>query len=57
MPVVIGEIVSEVVLAAPAGDTAPAAAAAGTTGDDAVEEVVRRATERVLAHLRREWDR
>ena len=55
MPVVIGEIVTEVVLSAPEGAAAPAAPAA--PGDDAVEEIVRRATERVLEHLRREWDR
>jgi hypothetical protein len=57
MPVVIGEIVSEVVLSTPAAAEAPAPAAAAGRGDDAVEEVVRRATERVLEHLRREWER
>lgn len=55
MPVVIGEIVSEVVLSGPA-EQRPAAAEGGLD-DEAVEEVVRRATERVLEHLRREWDR
>lgn len=55
MPVVIGEIVSEVVLSAPADPAAPAAP--DVSGDAAVEEVVRRATARVLEHLRREWER
>lgn len=53
MPVVIGEIVSEVVLSGPPEDRPTAA----EPGGDLVEEVVRRATERVLEHLRREWDR
>lgn len=53
MPVVIGEIVSEVVLSAPADERA----AAPASDEAAVEEIVRRATERVLDHLRREWDR
>lgn len=57
MPVVIGEIVSEVVLSSPTGAAAPAGTAAAQRDDDQVEEIVRRATERVLEHLRREWDR
>jgi hypothetical protein len=56
VPVVIGEIVSEVVLSAPEGEQAAASAAPAGAGD-ATEEIVRRATERVLEHLRREWDR
>lgn len=52
MAVVIGEIVTETVLAS-APDPAPAA----TGRDDPdVELIVRRATERVLEVLRREWD-
>jgi hypothetical protein len=51
MAVTIGEIVTETVVAAPA----PAAPAAGPADD--LELVVRRATERVLEVLRREWDR
>ena len=50
MAVVIGEIVTETVLAASAPDTA-----AGADAD--VDLIVRRATERVLEVLRREWDR
>lgn len=70
MAVVIGEIVTEVVLDAAAGaapavgaaGTPPGAAAAPVAGsagldDEVVERVVRRATERVLDVLRREWDR
>lgn len=56
MPVVIGEIVSEVVLASGPDATGPAAPAAGGRDEDAfVEAVVRRAAERVLEQLRREW--
>lgn len=59
MPVVIREIVTEVVLA-PEADAAGAAAsvggAAALTPDD-LDQVVRRASERVLEILRREWDR
>ncbi|WP_168223515.1 DUF5908 family protein [Pseudarthrobacter sp. NIBRBAC000502772] len=54
MPVVIGEIVTEVVVAPPQPQAPPGA---GTSLDDAVmEPIVRRATERVLEILRREWD-
>jgi len=55
VPVVIGEIVSEVVLSAPEGEQPAAAAPAAAA--DVTEEIVRRAAERVLEHLRREWDR
>lgn len=53
MAVVIHEIVTELVVAA-----APTAApAAGSSLDaDREEAIVRRATERVLEILRREWD-
>ncbi len=58
VPIVIGEIVSEVVLApAPAEGSPPAAAAGSDRSDAFVEQVVRRATERVLDHLRQEWER
>lgn len=52
MAVVIGEIVTETVLAPT--DTAPAA---GARDDADVEVIVRRAVERVMEILRREWDR
>lgn len=54
MPVVIGQIVTETVLAPAAGG----GDAASTARSDAeIELIVRRATERVLETLRREWDR
>ena len=56
MPVVISEIVTEIVVA-PAPDGAAAAPQAGTLDDAAAEVIVRRAVERVLEVLRREWDR
>jgi hypothetical protein len=55
MPVVIGEVDTEVVLASepPAERAAPA-----ERPDDAwIDLVVRRAAERVLETLRREWER
>ncbi len=55
MPVVIGQIVTETVVSAESGDGATHPTAG--MGDDAMETVVRRATERVLETLRREWDR
>ena len=55
MPVVIGEIVTEVVLA-PRPDAAGPAPET-PLGDAAMEALVRRAVERVLEVLRREWDR
>lgn len=54
MAVVIGEIVTETVLAPPAAESAPATSG---SGDADVDLIVRRATERVLEVLRREWDR
>ena len=54
MAVVIGEIVTETVLVPPASGAAPDAPA-GADAD--VDLIVRRATERVLEVLRREWDR
>lgn len=54
MPVVIGQIVTETVLAPP-GEAAGAASAPRSA--DEIEIIVRRATERVLETLRREWDR
>lgn len=62
MAVVISEIITEVVLSPqPADGSAGAAGAAGAgpggLPDDAMDDVVRRATERVLEVLRREWDR
>ncbi|MBO3741813.1 hypothetical protein [Actinoplanes flavus] len=54
MAVTIGEIVTETVVAVPA--TAPPAPGE-PTGDADLEVIVRRATERVLEILRREWDR
>lgn|GEM_PF-658928 len=60
MAVVISEIVTEVVLSRPGADgpagTAGTGGAAGLS-DDAMDDVVRRAAERVLEVLRREWDR
>lgn len=56
MAVVIGEIVTETVVA-PAPDAA-APAASGASGTDLdLDLVVRRSVERVLEVLRREWDR
>ena len=55
MAVVISEIVTEVVVAP--RDQAQTAQPAGGFGEDAMDAVVRRATERVLETLRREWDR
>ncbi len=59
MTVLIREIVSEVVLAPRRpNESGPAAAHAGQGIDDAlVEAIVRRASARVLAELRLEWDR
>jgi hypothetical protein len=53
MAVVIGEIVTETVLVPPAGEAAPGTGA----GEPDLDLVVRRAVERVLEVLRREWDR
>ena len=58
MAVVIGEVVTETVVAQTEAASATASAPASAIVDDAqVELVVRRATERVLETLRREWDR
>lgn len=65
MAVVISEILTEVVLTPREGpDGAPTpggagggSAAGGGLPEDAMDAVVRRATERVLEVLRREWDR
>jgi hypothetical protein len=65
MAVVISEILTEVVVTsreAPDGGAAAVGAggpgaAGGGLGEDAMDAVVRRATERVLEVLRREWDR
>jgi hypothetical protein len=55
VPVVIGEIVTEVVVAPRTDAAGPAADA--PLGDAAMDAIVRRAVERVLEVLRREWDR
>ncbi|MCD4536378.1 hypothetical protein LRP67_19980 [Nocardioides sp. cx-169] len=58
MPVVITEIVTEVVLAPEAGAASGGASAAGAgLSPEQLDAVVRRATERVVEILRREWDR
>ena len=61
MAVVISEIVTEVVLTQQVepsgGATSGGGAAGGGLPEDALDAVVRRATERVLEVLRREWDR
>lgn len=54
MAVVIGEIVTETVLAPTAAEPG---AASGARPEVDVDLVVRRAVERVLEVLRREWDR
>lgn len=54
MPVVIGEIVTETVVAPAPDEGRPAGASAGAVDTDLI---VRRAAERVLEILRREWDR
>lgn len=59
MAVVIGEVVTETA-AAPTGGDANAnanATASGMSDEAQLDLVVRRATERVLETLRREWDR
>jgi len=55
VPVVISEIVTEVVVAPRTDAAAPATDA--PLGDAAMEAIVRRSVERVLEVLRREWDR
>jgi hypothetical protein len=57
MTVLIREIVSEVVLTGGSEVAEGAPAPAPSEVDEAmVERIVRRATERVLEHLRYEWD-
>lgn len=55
MPIVIGQIITETA-AVPTPD-AQATAASGPQDDAQMELIVRRASERVLEQLRREWDR
>ncbi|WP_020143737.1 DUF5908 family protein [Terracoccus sp. 273MFTsu3.1] len=55
MPVVISEIVTEVVVAPRTDGGGPTADA--PLDDAAMEAIVRRSVERVLEVLRREWDR
>jgi Family of unknown function (DUF5908) len=54
MAVTIGEIVTETVIATPA-PTPPTPGEPAADGD--IDLIVRRAAERVLEILRREWDR
>jgi hypothetical protein len=54
MPVYISEIVTEAVIARQPDE---AGAAAAPRGEPDVDLIVRRAVERVLEILRREWDR
>ena len=55
MAVVIGQIVTETALSQP--PTTDPSAASGSEGDAQIDLIVRRATERVLETLRRDWDR
>lgn len=58
MAVVIGEVVTETVAAQAGAGADRASGPASTSSDEAqLDLVVRRATERVLETLRREWDR
>lgn len=58
MAVVIGEVVTETVAEQARTDAANAGRPASAVTDDAqLDLIVRRATERVLETLRREWDR
>lgn len=56
MAVVISEIVTELVVA-PRATARDEAAAGPAVPDDAMDAIVRRAAERVVEVLRREWDR
>ena len=56
MAVVIGQIVTEAVVA-PQSDGTAATAGEPSRDDAHMDLIVRRATERVLEILRREWDR
>ena len=55
MPIVIREVISEVVLESSQQDGGVGASEATSLVD--VDEIVRRAAARVLEELRREWDR
>jgi hypothetical protein len=55
MPVVINEVVTEVVLGPDPAATA-ARPSGGPSDDELMDLLVRRATERVLEVLRREWE-
>lgn len=56
MPITIREITSEVVLG-PEPGTEPGSEPQLSENEEVIDGVVRRAVERVLAHLRLEWDR
>jgi hypothetical protein len=56
VPVTIGEITSEVVLSRAAAEPPPEGGTR-TEPDELVDQVVRRALERVLERLRLEWER
>ena len=57
MPVTIGEITSEVVLALERPEQAEAADLRPQVREELLEALVRQATEQVLARLRLEWER
>jgi hypothetical protein len=55
VPIVIGQIITET--AAVPAPSEQASGASGTQDDAQLELIVRRASERVMEQLRREWDR
>lgn len=57
MVVVIREIVSEVTVGEEPSERPGASASGNAMEDEQVERIIRAATERVLEHLRREWER
>ncbi|MDT7844932.1 DUF5908 family protein [Streptomyces justiciae] len=57
MAVVISEIVTEFVVAPRPEEAGGAPASAAAVPEEVVDLIVRRAAERVLEILRREWDR
>lgn len=61
MTVVIGEVVTELIVRGATADAAQPAAASPAAGSASAsideDAIVRRATERVLEVLRREWER
>jgi hypothetical protein len=57
MPVIIGEITSEVVLEPESAGGETDGGAAPAVDEEALERVVRQAVRRVLAELRLEWER